>query len=317
MNRPALLLASAIASTFAPAVVHAADPGFDADRKAILAMLGEYRVDFHFEETVALTPGYSTHPSDDTGGFEVVILVEDSGRRISLQHLLVGDGGHVTKHWRQDWVYEAPERFEFSADQTFSRMALSPEQTRGAWTQCVFEVSDAPRYCGTGRWDHHYGSPTWTSDRSWRPLPRREYTTRSDYNAVDAQNRHTITPTGWTHEQDNNKVVRKPEGSSILAREFGFNEYERIQNHDFKPAYEYWRKTSPYWARVRAVWAERLASGDALVLKTKLDGMPIIMATFQQAEDAAEGKPVSDADIAAVFDKYTQVLLGAKTASTR
>ena len=78
----------------------------------------------------------------------------------------------------------------------------------------MYEVNDAPRYCGTGRWNHRYGVATWTSDRTWRPLPRREYTKRDDYNALNVENRHTIVAGGWTHEQDNTKVVRRADGST-------------------------------------------------------------------------------------------------------
>ena len=204
------------ASSPAPAAASPAPAPADpaADREAILGMLGEYDVDFAFDETVLLAPGYERAPAQRSGGSEVVILVEDSRgadgtpSRIVLQHILVDPkSAHVTKHWRQDWTYEASQRFEFSADQTWRVRPLGAEKTRGAWTQCVYEVSDAPRYCGTGRWNHRYGVATWTSDRSWRPLPRREYTKREDYNAMNVENRHTIVPGGWTHEQDNTKAV--------------------------------------------------------------------------------------------------------------
>lgn len=298
------LLAQAL--ILSPTLAAATEANKDADRKAILSMLGEYKVGFHFEETVALKSGYTIKPSKDSGAHETVILVEDSPNKIVLQHILVGDKGHVTKHWRQDWTYEATQRFEFSDDQTFSRVNLSPEKTAGAWTQCVFEVSDAPRYCGTGKWNYRYGNPTWTSDRTWRPLPRREYTTRSDYNAMNVENRHSITPNGWAHEQDNSKVIRDPvNGSSTLVREFGFNNYQKIVGHDFSPAYRYWEKTNSYWARVRAEWEKQLNTGNKLVLKTKVDGMPIIMATFAQAESTESGKKIEDADIKAIFDRYT------------
>lgn len=300
------LLAQAL--IVSPTFATATDANKDADRKAILSMLGEYTVGFHFEETVALKPGYTIKPSKDSGAHEAVILVEDSPNKIVLQHILVGDKGHVTKHWRQDWTYEATQRFEFSDDQTFSRVKLSPEKTTGAWTQCVFEVSDAPRYCGTGKWNHRYGNPTWTSDRTWRPLPRREYTTRSDYNAMNVENRHTITPNGWAHEQDNSKVLRDPLSvSSALVREFGLNNYQKIVGYDFSPAYTYWEKTNSYWTRVRAEWERHLNAGKKLVLKTKVDGMPIIMATFAQAESTENGKKIEDADITAILSQYTSV----------
>jgi hypothetical protein len=245
------ILAAALAlSAFATGIACAQDPqpataGSDParDRASILAMQGEYTVDFAFDETVLLQPGYERSPAMRSVGDETVIVVEDTPTRVVLQHILVdARSGHVTKHWRQDWVYEAPTRFEFSADQTWTVHALSPGQTRGAWTQCVYEVSDAPRYCGTGKWSYDNGIATWTGDLTARPLPRREYTRREDYNVVIGINRHTITPAGWTHEQFNTKILRGPDGSKAeLVREFGFNDYRKVDDIDFKPAYDYWR----------------------------------------------------------------------------
>lgn len=283
---------------------------FEQDRKAVLAMLGEYEVDFEFRETLVLQQGYEPRVSDSTGAHEVVILVEDSGPHISLQHLLVSDkGGHVTKHWRQDWQYQAKTRFEFSEDQTWRLRAVPAAATRRAWTQCVYEVSDAPRYCGTGRWLHRgaagNATSTWTSDVDWRPLPRREYTKRKDYNALQVVNRHTITPLGWAHEQDNTKVVRTGERvDAELVREFGFNDYRPSRGFDFKPAYDYWKATGTYWTKVRAQWAARFASGKGVVLKTPVDGMPLIMPLFEQADRMVEGGNVADAEIQAVFDRW-------------
>ncbi|GGA67806.1 hypothetical protein GCM10011521_02410 [Arenimonas soli] len=299
-----------VATAPAPAVSAVPREGdttsYEADRKAILAMLGEYEVDFDFRETVVLRDGYQTRPAKRTGAYEVVLLVEDTGDRIVLQHLLVSKNGHVTKHWRQDWHYEAGERFEFSADQTWRVRAIEPGKTRGAWTQCVFEVSDAPRYCGTGRFNHKYGVATWTSDRSWRPLPRREYTTREDYNALNVENRHTIVPGGWTHEQDNTKVVRRADGSTdhTLVRELGFNDYRKLEGFDFGPAYRYWQATQGYWAKVRALWQSRFDAHGGVHLKTDVDGMPVIVATFAQAEKVRKGVPVAEDDIRAVFDTF-------------
>lgn len=279
-----------------------------ADRKAILAMQGEYEVDFSFDETVVLQPGYERASAKRSGASEAVIVVEDSPEKIVLQHLLVDPkNGHVTKHWRQDWTYQAPSRFEFSADQTWSVRALAPEQTRGAWTQCVYEVSDAPRYCGTGRWRHEGGIATWTSDSGWRPLPRREYTVRSDYNALAVVNRHTITADGWTHEQFNTKVRRAPDGDRALVREFGFNDYRKTDQVDFEPAYDYWNATADFWARVRARWAERLAAPPGLRLKTQVDGMALIVPLFELAQRAQTGKRIGDRAIDKPFKRWVTV----------
>lgn len=290
------------------ACVHASDTDPQRDHDAILAMRGEYSVDFAFGETVLLKPGYERAPAMRSGGEEVVLVVEDTPRRIVLQHLLVDPkSGHVTKHWRQDWIYEAQQRFEFRAEQTWTVRLLSPEQTTGAWTQCVYEVSDAPRYCGTGRWRYDNAVPTWTSDLGWRPLPRREYTRRSDYNALAVVNRHTLTPQGWTHEQFNTKVLRGSDGSQQeLAREFGFNDYRRTTEVDFSPAHAYWQATSSYWARVRAHWARRLDQRPGVHLKTKLDGMAMIMPLFEQAARLQEGGQVAEREIDAVFAQWVE-----------
>jgi hypothetical protein len=282
--------------------------GSARDRQSILAMQGEYIVDFAFDETVLLQPGYERAAAMRSGGNETVIVVEDSPTRIVLQHILVdGKSGHVTKHWRQDWVYEAPSRFEFSADQTWAVRAIPAEKNKRAWTQCVFEVSDAPRYCGTGRWDYGNGIATWISDLSWRPLPRREYTKRSDYNAVSAINRHTITPNGWTHEQFNTKVLRKPDGTQMeLAREFGFNDYQKTREVDFKPAYKYWQTTRDFWAKVRTRWDAFLSKPPGPHLKTKIDGMAMIIPLFTQAGELEEGKTVADAEIDKVFAEWVE-----------
>ena len=281
----------------------------EKDHAAILAMRGDYRVDFHFQETVPLKFGYELHDDKNTGGYETVIVVTDDPDKIVLQHILVGPSGHVIKHWRQDWTYEAKERFEFVADQSWEVRSIDPEVAEGTWTQCVYEVSDAPRYCGTGTWNHRYGVSTWTSDRSWRPLPRREYTKRDDYNAINAENRHTITPNGWTHEQDNTKTVRDGQRTEeTLVREFGFNDYRNIDGFDFEPAQIYWTETSDYWELVRDAWHRRLQTGNMLTLSTEIDGMPIIEGTFAQAADVASmSTSEQEQSIEALLAQWTEV----------
>lgn len=278
----------------------------EADRQAILQMAGEYVVTFAFDETVALEPGYERKAAKRSGASEVVIVVEESAERIVLQHLLLVGNGDVIKHWRQDWTWQADQRLEFVDDQTWREVALNPDATEGTWTQCVFEVSDAPRYCGTGRWNHRYGNATWTSDRSWRPLPRREYTTRDDYNALNVENRHTITPDGWTHEQDNSKVVRV-EGNtrSVLVREFGFNNYRRTDTIDFTPAYSYWQETGEYWKRVRQTWQALFDTG-GVILATDVDGMPIIEGLFELAEQSRMGNEPGQPAIDEIFSAYVR-----------
>ena len=122
---------------------------------------------------------------------------------------------------------------------------MADTDARGAWSQTVYEVDDASRYAGIGRWTHADGEDSWESDRTLRPLPRREYTKRSDYQALDVVNRHALTPAGWVHEQDNTKLVIDADGRMhALAHERGINSYTRIADYDFAAGREYCSKTS-------------------------------------------------------------------------
>jgi hypothetical protein len=305
---PVLFAALVWPAASAQPPVALADAPPEADRRAILAMQGEYAVDFAFEETALLQPGYTRAPAQHSRGSEWVTVVEDRPGRIVLQHLLLDPrSGRVTKHWRQDWTWEAASRFEYVGDETWRVRALPAAVTAGAWTQCVYEVDDAPRYCGTGRWAHADGVSTWTSDPVWRPLPRREYTKRHDYDVLESVHRHTIVPGGWTHEQFSTKLAPGAEGARHpLVREVGFNDYRRVQGVDFAPARAYWKATAGYWAQVRARWARGLAQPPGVHVKAGVDGMPLIEALFAQAAQAQAGNPPTPAAIDAVFAQWVE-----------
>jgi hypothetical protein len=257
-RQTAFVLMTAVA--FAQAATARDTESFERDRHAILAMAGEFEVTFKFDETVGLRDGYELK-HDKSGGFETVLVAEDTGRKIVLQHILVSkDGEHVVKHWRQDWSYEDRELREFAGERTWTGRHLSSGAARGTWTQAVYEVNDGPRYESYGKWLHDGEYSSWQSAVTWRPLPRREYSTRKDYDILLAVNRHAITPWGWVHEQDNTKWDRaNTDGHPYIAREFGVNEYRRIGNFDFAPARVYFERTRGYWAGVRAEWHRALA----------------------------------------------------------
>ena len=279
---------------------------FDCDRRAILAMLGEYQVTFNFNETVVLRPGYVRKEPKHSAGFETVVLVDDSGSSISMQHILVGADGITIKHWRQEWIYEQSSHWAYVGNQRFEHHHRKPASVPGTWTQLVFEVNDGPRYAGSGRWNHRYGVSTWTSERTWRPLPRREYTTRNDYQLLNVENRHTITPQGWTHEQDNTKVVREGGEDTILVREFGFNDYRRITGFNFSPGLTYWKATESFWSVVRARWDDELDKEGRIVLSFQT-GNEGFSDTVLSLADAYRTNPRLEVHLPALdaaFDKF-------------
>ncbi|RMF08960.1 MAG: hypothetical protein D6763_08795 [Alphaproteobacteria bacterium] len=230
---------------------------FEQDRQAILAMAGTYRVKFDFTETVPFVAGYKLKDHYEAGAHEVVRVIEDRGYFISLQHILVvGDKEKFpVKHWRQDWAYEPDSVLVYIGGNAWERRDLSAQESRGKWSQTVYQVDDSPRYGAVAAWNHENGVSEWEPAATWRPLPRRDATKRDDYQVVDAVNRHAITPTGWVHEQDNTKLVLRGKPQS-LVREIGVNSYVRDDTFDAGIADRYWAETKDYWALVRQAWSD-------------------------------------------------------------
>jgi hypothetical protein len=280
------------------------------DRRAILAMAGEYKVSFRFVETVPLVAGYESREPKVSGATEFVDVIVDEPGHIELQHVLVmgeGDAARVVKHWRQAWRYEDEHLTTYRGHNTWETRALSPEERDGRWTQFVYQVDDSPRYEGIGEWVHEGGTSTWESEPTWRPLPRREHTTRDDYHVMACVNRHTITPTGWTHEQDNEKVVLTDTGEvdRVLVREAGLNVYDHLgkgiaagETHDFSAGRDYWSRTAPFWSDVRDAWDARFNSTGRVQLRDRVEGRTLWQHMFAyarnlvdaQAYDAEEGQ---------------------------
>lgn len=267
----------------------------ERDRRAILAMAGPYRTSFDFIETVGFSAGYEPPGPYQSWGTEYVYVVSDEPDFISLQHIMVmrilGDDGAaseplVMKHWRQDWHYQATVMHTFQGERTWAREELTPADAEGRWMQAVYQVDDSPRYMAAGHWAHYANHSSWTSDETWRPLPRRESSVRDDYDVMVGTNRHTITPTGWVQEEDNLKVVLDDRGrpDSVLARETGLARYERIDNFGWEAGDAYWNRTGPFWAVVRERWDSLFAEHERLGISKSAQGVPMFAEMFQLAE---------------------------------
>ncbi len=288
-------------------VVEATD--FQRDRQAILAMAGSYSVDFSFRETIAVRPDYALAEPYTSGGIEWITVLEDAGDRIVLQHVLVAcetesdsadynaDDSAVTpidieadcfpiKHWRQDWVYQDQAMLEFRGNNRWHNVVLQPEQVLGTWSQAVYQVDDSPRYEGYGRWRHTGNQSVWQSEITWRPLPRREYTVRDDYDVLVAVNRHVITPNGWYHEQDNYKLdQRRDQNNPVIAREYGLNRYLPISAPELRLASEYMQDTQLFWAQVRDYWDHQLTHSKALSIASSVDDQAMYERMFELADE--------------------------------
>jgi len=294
------------------------EPGLsehERDRRAILAMAGPYRVTFDFLEVVRFDAARKADAPYQSWATEFVFVAEDRPDFIALQHVLVMrvllEGGKesapiVQRHWRQEWRYEAERLLAYEGANTWAPRALAEPERRGAWVQSVLQVDDSPRYAARGRWRHGEGVSTWISDETWRPLPRREFSVRKDYQMLAGTNRHSITPGGWVQEENNVKLALAgyaPGGRRVLAREYGVARYERIRDYDFGPAERYFAATEPFWAEVRAAWREAAEAG-RFTLRAQPDQGGLFAAFFEYAGKLAAGAAF-DRDAARAFIRST------------
>ena len=299
-------------------------PNLDArerDRRAILAMAGDYRTSFDFIETVGFTEGYEPKAPYQSWGTERVYVVANEPEFVSLQHIIVmhfvdQDGfksdAMVVKHWRQDWRYEDGEMHAFRGRGAFALQVLDQDSREGAWTQTVYQVDDSPRYEAIGRWTHVPGVSYWQSDDRRRPLPRREFSIRDDYQALYGSHRITITPAGWTQEEDALKLVldeknRPSTSQPYLAREAGLSRYDRLLDYDFSAGDDYWQDTGAFWSRVRHYWDALYKAEPEFSFVKSVDGMPMFMALFGMAGEEFESEADMDEAIAALLAPYVTI----------
>ena len=271
---------------------------FAADRLAILAMAGDYRVRFDFSESVPLLEGYELADEKISGGFEVVRVIEDRDDFISLQHILVvgpEDAPIVVKHWRQDWQYEPEQVMVFIGGNAWEMRDVPSEAATGAWSQTVYQVDDAPRYGAVGMWTHDNGVSQWVPPAEWRPLPRRDMTTRDDYHTISAINQHTITPDGWAHEQNNTKLILGHGAPVALVRELGINTYQHSTDFDPSPAIEYWTATEDYWALIRGEWARIASEHDQFAISVTGETDEMYGPLLTIADDVMSGELTAEA----------------------
>lgn len=290
------------------------EPGLsdlERDRRAILAMAGPYRVSFDFLEVVRFDPRLKPDAPYQSWGTEYVFVADNRPELIALQHILVMrmrlDDGKVSepmvvRHWRQEWRYQPEALLAYEGAETWARRTLPVEARRGAWSQSVLQVDDSPRYAALGRWQHDGGVSTWLSGETWRPLPRREFSVRKDYQVLVGTNRHTITPDGWVQEENN--VKRVLEGARNLAREYGVARYQRIKDYDFSAGERYYVRTEPFWAEVRAAWAEIAQRTPRFTLRSQVDQGRLFVPFFEYAARLEQGAAF-DREAARAFIRRT------------
>lgn len=259
-------------------------------------LCGCFDVEFKYAETFAPKKEYKYHDREEiSGGTELILPIEVTDKKIVMQHLLIITDSMIVKHWREEWSYENPVVWKYKGDKVWEKQTLKPEEVKGKWTQTVWEVSDEPRYQGAAEWQLTDGKISWQNTAD-APLPRREYSTRSDYNILKRTNRLSINDQGWLHEQDNQKIIRANGKDELLVEEKGINSYTRIDDAECAAGKAYWEKNKDYWNKVRKTWDAYISTHSTIALKTKVDGKMLHDYLFALAKDYS-AKKVSDADI--------------------
>lgn len=261
------------------------------DVKSIKAMCGCYEIKFNFAETFNYpkdSANYKASKVKHETALEWAQLIEDGSDKISIQHLLIVGKGHIVKHWRQDWLFENTKLYDYNGFEDWKFKSLPKDKVKGQWTQKVYEVDDKPRYEGSSSWIHADGRHYWENTTN-APLPRREYTQRSDYNITKRTNVHEIIKDGWIHDQDNDKIIRDEKGNEyVLAQEKGHNTYTKVDDSKCEAAQKWWVANQEFWKKVRTKWNAEFAKNKDIKLKSDIDGKPLYMHLSKLKADASQ-----------------------------
>ena len=258
------------------------------DKNSIKEMCGCFEITFNFTETFNYSKDAAYLPSKTkvSKGLEWAELVEDKNNKLSIQHILqVGNPNKpmIVKHWRQDWLYQNTAFYMYNGDNQWVFEQKDKKNVRKQWTQKVYQVDDSPRYEGSATWVHVDGKSYW-ENISDAPLPRREYSKRSDYNITERGNRQEITNDGWIHDQDNSKIIRSIDKNDILiAKEKGLNYYKRVDDSRCKAAADWWTQNYSKWKTVRDKWNEIYSRKTDLKLHSLVDSKPLYRYLFDDA----------------------------------
>lgn len=287
---------------------------FAADRADILAMAGDYRVTFDMKETTSWRGDYTPIDAKTSGGHESVRVIEDTGRKIVLQHLLVvgpKEQPFVVKHWRQDWEYEPATILAYTAPGTWELQDVPDRLRKGRWSQTVYQVDDSPRYAAWGQWQTTNGVRRWRSSWTLRPLARRDATRNPDYDHYRSINRHQPIPGGWIHWQDNTKM-KWVDGKAVpYVQESVLNTYTKFDEYPVSAADKYWKASATYWTAVRAAWDDALAKNGGITVEEEASAGTVISMELLNLGTAIQKGEIEEAAAIA----KAQELIGSATSA--
>lgn len=288
---------------------------FAADRETILAMAGDYRVRFDMQESTPWREGYEPLDRKISGGHESVRVIEDTGTKIILQHLLVVDAdgeSFVIKHWRQDWEYEPAQILTYEGPNRWIWSDVPERMRNGRWSQTVYQVDDSPRYAGWGQWETTNGVRRWRSNWTNRPLARRDAVRDPVYDLYAAINRHQLTPDGWIHWQDNTKMELVDGEQQPVVQEYVLNTYTHFDDYEVGAADAYWAATADYWQAIRDTWDRVAAANGGISIEEEAQTGTVISGELLQMGSDIQSGALPEADAiargVALIEEHTSAL---------
>ena len=289
-------------STFAKATSN----NYSLDVESIKKMSGCYRVTFRNAETFSMSKDYEYRGRFKSGPvLEWIFVDSEEQGKVSLQHLLV-NGPFIIKHWRQEWVHEETSLYEYQGDFKWTPKELDPMKVQGMWTQKVYQVDDSPRYECSAPWIRYNQKNFWECTAN-APLPRREYSKRSDYNILQRTNRHELISGGHAHDQDNVKILKTKDLEKPLVMEKGLNTYMKVSDSLCNKAKDWWKDHKTYWFHVREVWDEVYGRKAPLNFRKKSDGSTLWQKLFElddQFKESPEKAEVVKKEVKKTIEEF-------------
>jgi len=265
---------------------------FSSDHRAIKKMSGCYEVTYQFSESKNMNPKLHT-PSKDyhETGLEWITVDQESKNEISLQHILI-IGNELQKHWRQVWTKNPTSSIEYLGDNTWERknIVLNSKKLNNLWSQVVYQVDDSPRYGCLATWTHGFFSSSWQCTHTLSPLPRREFSQRSDYNLLMRENIHEIKLNKWFHKQFNHKIIQNELGLNIIAQEEGQNTYKKVSAKNCKAAKVFWKVRKNNWHLIQDMWKHVFEHHPKIAFKNKVDNKTLWMMLFELEEQYSKAE---------------------------
>ena len=279
---------------------------YGKDVESVKKMTGCYEVTFQNAETFSLSEDYKYHDRFKSGPVLEWIFVDSEKRgKVSLQHLLLA-GPSIIKHWRQEWVFEENSLFDYMGHDTWKPVMLDDDESLGMWTQKVYQVDDSPRYECSAPWVRYNQKNFWECTTN-APLPRREYSKRSDYNILQRTNRHELISGGHAHDQDNVKILKTKDLEKPLVMEKGLNTYMKVSDSLCNKAKDWWKDHKTYWFQVREGWDEVYGRKAPLNFRKKSDGSTLWQKLFElddQFKESPEKAEVVKKEVKKTIEEF-------------